>query len=125
MTSKATEAVRDRYNRWSSFFDFVERLGASSSIDGENSSGARWKATLSWRWEWAQGEFPLLSSQCDMTAIDLSEQMLKKAVDKAKRAGIKARLEVMDVQDLRFQTTPSIRSLPRWSSAPCPTPSLA
>ncbi len=103
-TSKATEAIRKRYDRWSFLFDFVERFGGKRL--------SQWRTFL---WSNVEGKvilevgvgtganFPYYPHNANVTAIDLSDRMLNKARDKAHQQGFQVHLEVMDVQNLRFK----------------------
>ena len=103
-SNRATETLRKRYDRWSFLYDFVERLGGQRL--------RQWRTLL---WSKVEGadilevgvgtgaNFPFYPPGTAITAIDLSEHMLKQAVKKAQQQGISVHLEEMDVQELRFE----------------------
>jgi len=102
---KTTEVARKRYDRLAVFYDaseaIVERLGYS-----------RWRKLL---WSKVEGSgileigvgtgknFPYYPSHVEMTAIDFSSRMLKRARDKARKQELQVQLQQMDVQDLSFE----------------------
>ena len=101
---KATEFVKSRYNRFATLYDVIEgRL--------ERSRQNRWRELL---WSKVTGDrilevgvgtgrnFPYYPLGAEMTAVDLSEGMLKRARDKASTQQVNVHLEAMDVQNLDF-----------------------
>lgn len=103
--SKNNEAARRRYNRIAPFYDFIEGLV-------EKSRYSRWREFL---WSKVEGNkilevgvgtgknFPYYPANAEVTAIDFSEKMLKRATEKAGKQGIEIDLQQMDVQNLRFE----------------------
>jgi ubiquinone/menaquinone biosynthesis C-methylase UbiE len=77
----------------------------------EKSSYGQWRALL---WSRIEGSkvleigvgtgknFPYYPEGVDITAIDFSDGMLKRAREKAKRQQVRVRLEQMDVQELKY-----------------------
>jgi ubiquinone/menaquinone biosynthesis C-methylase UbiE len=103
--SHNTEAARKRYNRIAPFYDFMEGLV-------ERSRYSKWRELL---WSKVEGNkilevgvgtgknFLYYPSDAEMVAIDFSEKMLDRAVEKARRRGMKIVLQQMDVQNLKFE----------------------
>ncbi len=101
---KATELAKRRYNRIAPLYDFMEGL-----VD--RFLYRKWRALL---WSRVEGtrilevgvgtgkNFPYYPPDGEITAIDFSEKMLKRARDKASKQKVKVRLEQMDVQNLEF-----------------------
>jgi phosphatidylethanolamine/phosphatidyl-N-methylethanolamine N-methyltransferase len=101
---KNTETVRSRYNRIAPLYDLMEGLV-------EKSRYSRWRELL---WGKVEGSdileigvgtgknFPYYPPNAEITAIDLSERMLKRAEDKANRQKMKVHLRQMDAQHLGF-----------------------
>jgi len=101
---RATELTKRRYNRIAPLYDLMEGIV-------ERSSYSRWRQLL-----WSKVEdthilevgvgtgknFPHYPKNTEITAVDLSEEMLKRARDKADRQKINVHLEQMDVQNLKF-----------------------
>ena len=104
--SKATEIAKRRYNRIALLY--------TALIDGliERSRSSRWRELL---WSKVEGthvlevgvgigkNFPYYPADAEITAIDFSEKMLKYARDKARKQGVRVRLQQMDVQNLQFE----------------------
>ena len=102
-SNKATELVKDRYNRRASLFAFMENRGRSNL--------RQWRALL---WSKVEGtvvlevgagagvNFPFYPPNIQITAIDLSSSMLARARQKVAHHNVKVVLEEMDVQALRF-----------------------
>ncbi len=102
---KATEAVRKRYNRIAPFYDFMEGLM-------ERRRSAEWRELL---WSKVEGtnllevgvgtgkNFPYYPPATEITAVDFSDKMLKRAQDKASKQKMKVHLQQMDIQNLRFE----------------------
>ena len=104
--SKATEIAKRRYNRIALLYTVL--------IDGliERSRSSRWRELL---WSKVEGthvlevgvgigkNFPYYPADAEITAIDFSEKMLKYARDKARKQGVRVRLQQMDVQNLQFE----------------------
>ncbi|HEY81890.1 MAG TPA: methyltransferase domain-containing protein [Dehalococcoidia bacterium] len=101
---RATQAAQRRYNRIAPLYDFMEGLV-------ERSRYSRWREML---WGKVDGSrilevgvgtgknFPYYPQDAEITAIDFSEKMLKRARAKAEKQKVKVRLEQMDVQQLDF-----------------------
>jgi len=102
---KATEIARGRYNRIAPLYDLMEGLI-------ERSRYAKWRELL---WSKVEGtsilevgvgtgkNLPYYPADAEITAIDFSEKMLKRAKDSARKQGVKARLQQMDAQNLEFE----------------------
>ena len=102
---KATKLTKKRYNRIAPFYDLMEGLA-------EMSRYSKWRELL---WDKAKGphilevgvgtgkNFPYYPADAEITAVDLSEEMLKRARNKASKQKVKVHLEQMDVQNLRFE----------------------
>lgn len=102
---KATELARRRYNRIAPLYDFLEGMM-------ERGTYSKWRELL---WSKVEGtrilevgvgtgkNFPYYPAGAEMVAIDLSDKMLERAREKAKKLGIKVHLLQMDVQDLKFE----------------------
>lgn len=101
--TKATEAVRKRYDRLAPIFGFIERRGGSRLKE--------WRRLL---WSKVQGtnilevgvgtgaNFPYYPDGVHVTAIDFSKKMLERARQNVNGKGSMINLEEMDVQQLRF-----------------------
>jgi len=101
---KTTEIARGRYNRIALLYDLMEGLV-------ERSRYRQWRELL---WSKVEGtnilevgagtgkNFPYYPADAEITAIDFSEKMLKRARDKVIKQKIKLRLQQMDVQGLEF-----------------------
>lgn len=102
---KTTEITKRRYNRIAPLYDLMGSLV-------ERSRYGRWRELL---WSKVEGShilevgvgtgnnFSCYPPDTEITAIDCSEKMLKRARDKAGKQKVKVRLEQMDVQNLRFE----------------------
>jgi len=102
---KTTELAKRRYNRIAPLYDLMEELI-------ERSRYSKWRELL---WSKVEGthilevgvgtgkNFPYYPSDVEITAIDFSKKMLKRAQDKASKQKVKARLQQMDVQNLEFE----------------------
>lgn len=102
---KATEIARGRYNRIAPLYDLMEGLI-------ERSRFSKWRELL---WSKVEGtsilevgvgtgkNLPYYPADAEITAIDFSEKMLKRAKDRASRQKVKVRLQQMDVQNLEFE----------------------
>ncbi len=101
---KATEIAKGRYDRIAALYDLMEGLV-------ERSQYGKWRELL---WSKVEGinilevgvgtgkNFPYYPSGVEITAIDFSVEMLKRAQDKASKQGVKVHLQQMDVQNLEF-----------------------
>jgi len=101
---KATETTRRRYNRIAPFYDFMEGLAETRY--------SKWRHLL---WSKVEGthilevgvgtgkNFPYYPEDAEVTAIDFSGQMLKRAQDKAFKTRVGVRLLQMDAQHLGFE----------------------
>lgn len=102
---KATEIAKRRYNRIAPLYDLMEDVI-------ERSRYSKWRELL---WSKVEGtqilevgvgtgkNFPFYPAHAQITAIDFSEKMLKRAEERATRLKVKVRLEQMDVQNLEFE----------------------
>lgn len=102
---KATEIAKRRYNRIAPIYDFMESLVERSRFN-------KWRELL---WSQVEGShilevgvgtgknFPHYPANVEITAVDFSEKMLKRAKNKAYRQKIKVNLQQMDVQYLEFE----------------------
>lgn len=94
-----TEIIKRRYNRNAAIYGLVDRL-ISHGIRREVLAGAGGRIL-----EVGVGtglNLPLYPPGSDVTGIDLSPLMLKRAVALAREKGLKARLLEMDVQRMDF-----------------------
>lgn len=103
--NKATKITRRRYDRIAPLYDLMEGLV-------ERSRYSQWRELL---WGKVEGKnllevgvgtgknFPYYPTDADMTAIDFSEKMLKRAQNKASQQKLEIRLLQMDVQNLEFE----------------------
>lgn len=102
---KATEIARRRYNRIAPLYDLMEGLI-------ERSRYSKWRELL---WSKVEGtdilevgvgtgkNFPYYPADAEITAVDFSEKMLKRAKDRASKQKVKVSLQQMDVQNLEFE----------------------
>ena len=102
---KDIESARKTYNRIAPVYDLMESLFERSRYSG-------WRKLL---WSKVEGKnilevgvgtgknFPYYPEDAEITAIDFSDKMLRRAKEKADRQGVKVRLEQMDVQSLEFE----------------------
>ena len=102
---KATEIAKRRYNRIAPLYDLMEGLV-------ERSRYSKWRGLL---WSKVEGtrilevgvgtgkNFSYYPSDAEITAVDFSNRMLKRARDKASKQKVKAHLQQMDVQNLKFE----------------------
>ena len=102
---KATEIAKRRYNRIAPLYDLMEGLV-------ERSRYSKWRGLL---WSKVEGtrilevgvgtgkNFSYYPSDAEITAVDFSNRMLKRARDKASKQKVKVRLQQMDVQNLKFE----------------------
>lgn len=102
---RATEATRKRWNRTALLYDPLMVL-----IEGLRLR--KWRQLL-----WSKVEssrvleiavgtgknFPYYPADAEITAVDLSEGMLERARNRARRLGVEVRLQQMDVQHLEFE----------------------
>lgn len=103
--NKATGIALKRYNRIASTYDHMEGFV-------ERAYFSKWR-----RLQWSKVEgrhilevgvgtgknFPYYPANADITAIDFSDEMLKRAGERAKRQKVKVQLLQMDVQSLDFE----------------------
>lgn len=102
---KATELAKKRYNRIAPIYNLVGGLL-------ERSGSNRWRQL---QWSKVKGSnilevgvgtgknFPYYPADAEITAVDFSEKMLKRARDKAAGQKLKVRLQYGDVQSLEFE----------------------
>jgi len=102
---KTTQNTRKRYDRIAFLYDLMEGLV-------ERSRYAQWRQLL---WDKVEGNdilevgvgtgknFLYYPAGAQITAIDFSRKMLKRAQDKASRENIQVDLKQMDIQELEFQ----------------------
>lgn len=102
---KATEIAKRRYNRIAPIYDLMESLL-------ERSRYSKWRELL---WSKVDGtkilevgvgtgkNFPYYPSGAEITAVDFSDKMLKRAIDRASQQKVKVHLQQMDVQNLNFE----------------------
>jgi ubiquinone/menaquinone biosynthesis C-methylase UbiE len=102
---KATKIAQRRYNRIAPVYDLMESLV-------ERSRFRKWRELV-----WSKVEatrvleigvgtgknFPYYPPDVEMTAVDFSDRMLKRAQDRASKQKLKVRLRQMDVQNLEFE----------------------
>ncbi len=103
--SGTTEIIRKRYNRIAPLYDLMETLM-------ERFAFSTWRQL---QWSKVAGtsilevgvgtgkNIPYYPADSEITAIDFSEKMLKRARDKAGKSKIKVHLAQMDVQNLEFE----------------------
>ena len=101
--NRETEKIRKRYNRTARFFDVIESLMDKGSM-------GKWRDAV---WKEAKGKvlevgvgtgrnIEYYPDNCEVTAIDFSENMLSRAKVRAEKLGKKVDLRLMDVQILEF-----------------------
>jgi ubiquinone/menaquinone biosynthesis C-methylase UbiE len=103
--AKAAETVRRRYNRIAPLYDLVDGLMERFFHD-------KWRKLL---WSKVEGihilevgvgtgkNLPYHPVNAEVTAIDFSEKMLRRAEDRVKKQKLKVRLMHMNVQNLEFE----------------------
>jgi ubiquinone/menaquinone biosynthesis C-methylase UbiE len=103
--SKGMEKTQRRYNRIAPLYDLMEGFS-------EKFYYSKWRKLL---WSKVEGtriievgvgtgkNFPFYPNDGAITAIDLSEKMLKRAQNRASRQNIPVHLYQMDVQNLQFE----------------------
>ena len=102
---RATVATQRRYNRNAPLYDLMEGLV-------EISRYSKWRSLL---WSKVEGSrilevgvgtgknFPYYPKNADITAIDLSDKMLARAIDKVSEQNVRVHLQQMDVENLEFE----------------------
>ena len=102
---KATEIAKRRYNRIAPLYDLMEGLIERSRYN-------KWRELL---WSKVEGinilevgvgtgkNFSYYPEAAEITAVDFSDRMLKRAKDRASKQKVKVRLQQMDVQNLKFE----------------------
>jgi ubiquinone/menaquinone biosynthesis C-methylase UbiE len=102
---KATETAKKRYNRIAPLYDLVDGLMERFFHD-------KWRKLL---WSKVEGihilevgvgtgkNFPYYPADAEITAIDFSEKMLRRAEDKVNKQKARVHLMYMDVQNLEFE----------------------
>ena len=102
---KSTRIAQRRYNRIAPVYDLMESLV-------ERSRFRKWRELL-----WSEVKatrvlevgvgtgknFPYYPPDAEITAVDFSERMLKRAQDRASKHELKVHLRQMDVQNLEFE----------------------
>jgi ubiquinone/menaquinone biosynthesis C-methylase UbiE len=104
--NKATEIAKRRYDRIAPLYDLMEGLIERSRYN-------KWRELL---WSKVEGthilevgvgtgkNFLYYPADAEITAIDFSEKMLKRAQYRASQQKVKVHLQQMDVQHLEFET---------------------
>lgn len=102
---KATRIAKRRYNRIAPIYDLTESIM-------ERSRYSKWRNLL---WSKVEGSrileigsgtgknFSFYPADAEITAIDFSKNMLKRAKDRASQQKVKVHLLQMDVQNLKFE----------------------
>jgi phosphatidylethanolamine/phosphatidyl-N-methylethanolamine N-methyltransferase len=102
--NRITEKVRQRYDRIAPVYDLMEGVV-------ERWRFGKWRELL---WSKVEGKkvlevgvgtgknFPYYPADAEITAIDFSEEMLRRARAKAEAYSVKVSLQQQDVQDLKF-----------------------
>jgi ubiquinone/menaquinone biosynthesis C-methylase UbiE len=125
---QTTAATRRRYDRIAPVYDFVEGLV-------ERSRYSRWRQLL---WSRVEGSrilevgvgtgknFAHYPASAQITAIDFSEKMLDRAIERARDQGTEVTLQQMDVQNLSFEddTFDTVVATFVFCSVPDPTKGL-
>lgn len=94
-----TETIKRRYNRTAKFYDCMDRM-FSEKIRLEVISQVKGKIL-----EVGVGtgkNLSLYPPGCDVTGIDFSPEMLRRARSRVEKAGLEVRLIEMDAQDMDF-----------------------
>jgi ubiquinone/menaquinone biosynthesis C-methylase UbiE len=103
--NKTTTAARRRYNRIAATYDHMESFV-------ERAYFSKWRKL---QWSKVEGtqilevgvgtgkNIPFYPAGAEITAIDFSEEMLKRAKERAERREVKVRLRQMDVQNMDFK----------------------
>ena len=103
-SSSSAKRVKDRYARAAAFYDLLENLTAGSNE-------ASWRRVA---WSRAEGpnvlevgvgtgrNFSYYPAGVQVTGIDFSENMLKRAREKSAGQGIHVHLSLMDIQNMEF-----------------------
>ena len=127
--SQATDTAKRRYDRVAPFYDWMEGFL-------ERYSYGRWRELL---WSKAEGKrvlevgvgtgknFPYYPADTEIVAVDFSEEMLKRARDKARQQDVNVDLRQMDVEELQFadNTFDSLAASFVFCSVPNPVRGLA
>jgi phosphatidylethanolamine/phosphatidyl-N-methylethanolamine N-methyltransferase len=104
MADKATDQTRSRYNRVAPLYDLME-------VPVERWAFSRWRTRL---WSQVEGKrilevgvgtgknIPYYPEGLQVTAVDLSEEMLARARRRAQKLGVEVDLRQMDAQRLEF-----------------------
>lgn len=102
--SSLTDQTRKRYNRIAPFYDLMEWFV-------ERAVFSKWRKHL---WDQVKGEkvieigvgtgknIPFYPSNTDVTSIDLSEEMMSKAIQRAEDLSRSADFHLMDIESLTF-----------------------
>jgi len=100
----STEMVKKRYAKAASFYDLMENFTTGSRE-------SKWRQLS---WSKVEGcnilevgigtgrNLPYYPAGVQVTGIDFSENMLKRATDKARKQNIQVELRLMDIQKLEF-----------------------
>ncbi len=101
---KTTEIVKRRWNRTARHYDYMMALMEWVSV-------RKWRRLLWSRVESSRvleigvgtgNNLPYYPPDAEITAVDFSEEMLRRARDKASRLKVKVDLQQMDAQNLEF-----------------------
>jgi ubiquinone/menaquinone biosynthesis C-methylase UbiE len=102
--NKTTEIVKRRWNRTARLYDYMMALMERVVV-------RKWRRLLWSRVETSRvleigvgtgNNIPYYPADAEITAVDFSEGMLKRARDKASRHKVKVNLQQMDAQNLEF-----------------------
>lgn len=101
---KVTETIKRRWNRAAHFYDLMMAVAEYVAV-------RKWRRLLWSRVESSRvleigvgtgNNFPYYPADAEMTAVDFSDGMLKRARDRASRDKVKVNLQQMDAQNLKF-----------------------
>ena len=101
---KTTEITKGRWNRTAHHYDYIMAVAGRVGM-------RKWRRLLWSRVESSRvleigvgtgNNFPYYPADAEITAVDFSEEMLKRAKERAKKLKVKVDLRQMDVQNLEF-----------------------